>query len=289
MAKMYVAKNGIVFKSMKAVAEKLNVPYMKLREYLIKTPAEDVERTLGLREMYVNKSEEAAARKAAASELKKVAKKLEARASRRRVPDPFGNTYDSVTDMCAAWNVKLATYHAALRAGKSQEEALCGQYKDQYGNHFRTLRAVAEYHGVPVDKLSQALNEGWELIDILNDTNRRMLTDTAYTCRDHEGRKFRSEKDMAHFWGIGYEAYKRRRYYMKWSLRDTLTRKVVVHNTAKIVYDHKGKKFESQGALCRAYGINVTTYKNRLRSGWTLEEALTVKAAPSGNNSNRVK
>lgn len=42
--------------------------------------------------------------------------------------------------------------------------------------------------------------------------------------------------------------------------------------------DHRGTVFESVGAMCRAYHISRDVYKSRIRSGWTLERALTTPA-----------
>ena len=44
------------------------------------------------------------------------------------------------------------------------------------------------------------------------------------------------------------------------------------------VVDFKGKVFPSKAAMCRAYGISVSTYTNRRKAGWTQEKALTTPA-----------
>ncbi len=41
--------------------------------------------------------------------------------------------------------------------------------------------------------------------------------------------------------------------------------------------DHKGKQYESQNAMCFAWGINPDTYSQRRRRGWDKEKALTKK------------
>ena len=42
-----------------------------------------------------------------------------------------------------------------------------------------------------------------------------------------------------------------------------------------MVKDHKGIEYESKSQMCRAYGINVNAFMNRMYLGWTLEKALT--------------
>ena len=43
------------------------------------------------------------------------------------------------------------------------------------------------------------------------------------------------------------------------------------------VVDFKGNVFPSKAAMCRAYGISVSTYTNRRKAGWTQEKALARK------------
>ena len=40
-------------------------------------------------------------------------------------------------------------------------------------------------------------------------------------------------------------------------------------------YEYNGKKY-TQNELCRKYNINVVTFCDRLKRGWTLEQALTI-------------
>ena len=43
-----------------------------------------------------------------------------------------------------------------------------------------------------------------------------------------------------------------------------------------VCQDHLGREFESKKKRADAYGLNHTTVDFRLKSGWTLEEALTI-------------
>lgn len=43
----------------------------------------------------------------------------------------------------------------------------------------------------------------------------------------------------------------------------------------KVWKDHLGNEFESQKAMCECWRINTTTFINRIKSGYSLEEALT--------------
>lgn len=47
------------------------------------------------------------------------------------------------------------------------------------------------------------------------------------------------------------------------------------------IKDHTGKEFSSITALCEYYGIERKTYCQRIKRGWSVEDALTVSVRPS--------
>lgn len=49
------------------------------------------------------------------------------------------------------------------------------------------------------------------------------------------------------------------------------------------IYEYNGKKY-TQNELCRKFNINTTTFSDRLKSGMTLEEALTKPVKKSGGH-----
>lgn len=49
----------------------------------------------------------------------------------------------------------------------------------------------------------------------------------------------------------------------------------------KQIKDHTGKEFSSITALCEYYGIERKTFCQRIKRGWSLEDALTVEVCPS--------
>lgn len=46
----------------------------------------------------------------------------------------------------------------------------------------------------------------------------------------------------------------------------------------KYDHDHLGNAYKSEYAMCRHYGVNWSTFRDRMRSGWSLEQALTQKS-----------
>ena len=50
------------------------------------------------------------------------------------------------------------------------------------------------------------------------------------------------------------------------------------------VKDHIGNKFKSVSAMAKHYGMSRCTYISRIKSGWSIEEALTVPILKDGSN-----
>ena len=96
---------------------------------------------------------------------------------------------------------------------------------------------------------------------------------------DHQGRKFKTCDEMCEFWGVDLDVYRCRVHSLKWSKERALTTpvKTRVRRTLPTV-DHKGRTFESFEELARCYAMCPDTLKHRLKSGMSLEQALTTPA-----------
>lgn len=91
--------------------------------------------------------------------------------------------------------------------------------------------------------------------------------------KNHLSNTFRNEKDMYTYWNITKSAYK---YHKNagWNIKDILTTPLK-QAEPNIVTDHLGNKYGSIKEMCRHYNINISTYRTRLRMGWSLEAILT--------------
>lgn len=71
-------------------------------------------------------------------------------------------------------------------------------------------------------------------------------------------------------------------YVIDNGVRSTMCLKPERHSVERIKYfvDHLGKQYSSNREMCEHWGIAYETYLNRMKNGWSLEEALTV---PSRN------
>lgn len=96
---------------------------------------------------------------------------------------------------------------------------------------------------------------------------------------DHQGRKFKSCTEMCEFWGVDLENYTCRVHSLKWSKERALTTPVKNRIRLKLpTVDHQGRAFESFEQLARSYAMCPDTLKRRLKSGLSLEQALTTPA-----------
>ena len=94
---------------------------------------------------------------------------------------------------------------------------------------------------------------------------------------DHQGRKFKTCTEMCEFWGVDLDAYRCRVHSLKWTKERALTTPVKTRIRLKLpIIDHEGRIFESFEQLAKHYAMCPKTLKNRLKSGLSLEEALTM-------------
>ena len=94
---------------------------------------------------------------------------------------------------------------------------------------------------------------------------------------DHQGRKFKSCEEMCDFWGVDLELYNSRVHSHKWTKERALTTPAKTRIRIKLpTTDHKGQNFESFEELAKNYAMCPKTLKTRLKSGMSLEQALTM-------------
>lgn len=96
--------------------------------------------------------------------------------------------------------------------------------RDHLGNTFISLAAMCRFWKKDPRMVWYRLDAGWSMKDSLtkpstpaNQRNRKA------GCRDHTGRKFDTQKDMARYWGISINTF-RVRVKLGWSIEDALTK-----------------------------------------------------------------
>lgn len=92
-------------------------------------------------------------------------------------------------------------------------------------------------------------------------------------CVDHLGNQFPSQTAMLRHWQVPKGTYEKR-IRKGFSVKDALTAKPR-ENKNKLVTDHENNVFISVKEMCRHWGIDNGTYRQRIKSGWSQKDALT--------------
>lgn len=159
-----------------------------------------------------------------------------------KIVDPMGTEFDSIVSLCSFWGVSVKDFYQGASQGLSMDE--CLKY---------ALDCVAPTGGTEVAKSKKQLSTG------------KIVT-------DHTGQEFPSVNAMCEHWGVSANVFDYRFKVKKLSLEKSLTNKL---RKRKGVYDHLGQEFSSASEMCKHWGVRFTTYKRRLKTGYSLEEALT--------------
>lgn len=154
--------------------------------------------------------------------------------------DHEGRPWPSESAMCRGWNVPLSTYKGRMARGWTKAQAL----------------------SVPTD------GQGPKIIP------------RKETIKDHLGQEFVSVGAMCRHWDIDEKVYWSRKRLLEWPLDKILTTPVRndAANAVKIS-DHEGREFPSISAMCRHWGIGLSTYRERRKRGWDVGRALTGQEA----------
>jgi hypothetical protein len=206
--------------------------------------------------------------------------------------DHLGNKYSSAKERAEAYGLENSVVRTRLRRGWNLEKALTTkadgktdsvQVTDSHGNIFGSIREMADAYGMKYHTLQGRLKKGWSVEDALTIPPKDTAAQKWY---DHLGNEYDNQKLLCEAYGIN-DATFRRRLKMGWSMENVLT--TPVQNTEvetrgceqisgqvdKKYIDHLGNEYLSQKDMCNAYDIDPSTFRDRLKRGWSLEKALT--------------
>ena len=199
------------------------------------------------------------------------------------VEDHLGNKYKNVSEMCSAYGVRLDSYCHRKKRGWTLEEALVGrrnteQVTDHKGNSFPDINEMCLEYGVQRNTYTRRINNGWTVEEALTGVKKDAVI------YDHLGNMFLTQKDMCESYGIKLGTF-RVRMRNGYTLEEALTTPVSKSSPSKgnkpkpvkpkPVTDHLGNEYPGKKEMCQAYGIRVGTFNQRIKSGKSLEEALT--------------
>lgn len=147
------------------------------------------------------------------------------------------------------------------------EELLSRDTVEYKGKVYKSLRNLAENLNVPYSYMRNHLSKGRTIDEIIKMYVPRDVS-------DHLGNKFDSVSSMIEYWGISRNAYLGRRA-KGLPLEEILTKPVKSLKRLKEYKDFEGNVFSTKAEMAEHWGVNYSTFRNRLGLGWSLEEALT--------------
>lgn len=205
--------------------------------------------------------------------------------------DHLGNEFDSVEAMCSYWGINRSTFDGRLRLGYTLEQSLTGEgidskrdrksCTDHTGMHFGSISEMCRYWGVSPSRYYARRKAGYTVEMSLIGNFNLAGRGRSKVVKDHLGVEHLSIVDMCKAWGIHTKTYENRRR-LGYNLREALTMPIKQYSAGKggrragsYVKDHLGNIYRTTRVMCEVYGINVDTYRSRVRSGWSVERALT--------------
>lgn len=189
--------------------------------------------------------------------------------------DHLGNTFQSERKMCEFYNVNIATYRTRINRGLSVKDALTLKKikpsdkgiscYDHLGNEYRSYNEMAREYGIPPSVLRDRIKRGLSVEEAL----------VKKEVKDHEGNVYRSERDMCRKYNISISTYKSR-IDKGLSLKEALTNPQL---DAKKIFgiackDHMGNEYKSQREMCMAFNQDYGTFRYRISSGMSIQDAL---------------
>lgn len=145
---------------------------------------------------------------------------------------------------------------------------------DHLGNKFRTVEEMVEYWGISHRSYNKRRDKGWSLERILTTPVRK--TPEAEKCVDFKGNVFPSLQSMAKEYEVSHASIL---YHIRKgkTSAEALKHLLTEGKGKRKVTDHKGNSFSSNTEMAKYYNVNFDTFRDRIKRGWSLEEALTGK------------
>ena len=184
--------------------------------------------------------------------------------------DHTGAEYETLREMCSAWNVSVHTYQKRISKGYSLEMALTEQddytpITDHKGNSYPTIQSMCAAYGISLSLYNSRIKRGKSLAAALE-------TPVEKNSVEYAGKTYASLKDLAIAYNINVGTFQSR-VKSGWTLEEAVTGVKL----SRAYYDHLGKEYKSQKDMCKAYGVEPATYQARIKRGWTVERALLSK------------
>lgn len=202
--------------------------------------------------------------------------------SRRYYTDHLGNIYGSIKDMAKAYGITEDALSHRLNKGLSVAEALTLKIErtcqDHLGNEYENLTSMCNTYGISLVTFRGRIKRGYTLEKALT----KEVSSVNIESIDYNGIKYNSIKDMCNAHNIRFYTFYKR-INEGCTLEQALApskkeiHKKLIKKSKNKVEDHLGNKYSSIKEMCLVYNITYSAFRKRIRSGMTLEDALTTK------------
>jgi hypothetical protein len=144
------------------------------------------------------------------------------------------------------------------------------QCKDHLGNVYPSLSEMCRKYNIGIMTYNGRIKSGWNKEKALVTPATRV---THKPCDDFKGKHYRSKAEKCREYGIEPHAYNER-IKKGYSEEEALTRCLSPYSRGPF-HDFKGNEYKYFSDMCAAYGKRCECVRRRLKSGKTLEQALT--------------
>lgn len=152
---------------------------------------------------------------------------------------------------------------------------------DSKGITYPSIAAACKAYGIYKSTFDKRVKSGLSRVEALEMTVRQIRDPLT-------GEIYSSVKKMCNAYNLPVSTYYKR-LYNGYTIAQALSmpRKEAWIDKGKI-RDHKGNSYRTIKSMCNAYGLYTNLFRNRIKKGWTLQEALETpiqhrKRAPRGN------
>ncbi len=197
------------------------------------------------------------------------------------IEDHLGNKYKNREEMCNNYGISVSLYkHRTGKQKMSKKEALTlppERRKYFFNGKYYSSYELAKITGLTANAIQRRVRNGMTIEEACS-TPLAAQSPKAVVI-DHKGNIYKNTKEMCEAYGkkpSNFHMQKRLGRSTKEILEGVYSSKTKWHYKGKQkTQDHLGTQYPSISAMCKTWNINRKVFLNRIKSGWSTEDALT--------------
>lgn len=195
-----------------------------------------------------------------------------------------GKVYPTLSALCREHNLNKNTIITRIKRGSTMEEALNNE-NFKRGNHngthvkksvvvdgitYSSIREMLNERGIKENTFYVRLKRGWTIEEAAHGYRNK------FTVTDKSGRTFNNIKSALEANGITYSQYMGN-LASGMDKTDAVSELRDSYSYRQKAVTYKGVTYNSIRELCDAHGVSYSRYAQRLRAGFSIDEALNSK------------